>query len=114
MTRKTGTGTITGCLKGLVEMVLFSSLGSTVIMISVMQGLVVDLVYGTLKGNSVWPYLSGGLSSMSNVAVLQLLLMSRTPSWFFAIMYVSAFILGILFLGLIGVRVTRTVSRMNL
>ncbi len=53
MIRKTGTGTITGCLKGLVEMVLFSPHGSTVIMIRVIQGIVVDLVYGTLKGNPV-------------------------------------------------------------
>ena len=114
LTGKTGTGTVTGILKGLVEMTLFSSHGATVIIISTLQGMIVDVVYGLLKENRYSIYIAGGLSSMSNVAVIQFLLLFSFPSSVFAVMYASAFISGVLFSGLIGVRVKNIVSRMNL
>jgi ABC-type thiamin/hydroxymethylpyrimidine transport system permease subunit len=114
LTGKTGTGTVTGILKGLVEMTLFSSHGVTVIIISTLQGMIVDVVYRLLKDNKYSIYIAGGLSSMSNVAVLQFLLLFSFPSSVFAVMYVSAFISGVFFSGLIGVRVKDIVSRMNL
>ena len=86
LTGKTGTGTVTGILKGLVEMTLFSSHGVTVIIISTLQGMIIDVVYGLLKGNRC----------------------AR------ARMYASAFISGVFFSGLIGVRVKKIVSKMNL
>lgn len=114
LTGKTGAGTVTGILKGLVEMTLFSSHGGTVIIISTLQGIIVDVVYGLLKDNRFSIYLAGGLSSMSNVAVLQFLLMFSFPSSVFTIMYASAFISGVFFSGLIGVRAKNIVSKMNL
>ena len=114
LTRKTGTGTITGILKGLVEMTLFSSHGSIVIIISALQGLVADAVYGVLKENRFSIYIAGGLSSMSNVVIIQFLLMFSFPSWVFAIMYTSAFISGVLFSGLIGVRAIKIIKKMQI
>jgi len=114
LTGKTGTGTVTGILKGLVEMTLFSSHGATVIIISTLQGMIVDVVYGLLKENRYSIYIAGGLSSMSNVAVIQFFLLFSFPSSVFAVMYASAFISGVFFSGLIGVRVKKIVSRMNL
>ena len=114
LTGKTGTGTVTGVLKGLVEMTLFSSHGVTVIIISTLQGIIVDLVYALLKENRFSIYVAGGLSSMSNVAVLQFLLLYSFPGSVFAVMYASAFISGVFFSGLIGVKVKEIVSRMNL
>jgi hypothetical protein len=118
LTGKTGTGTVTGILKGLVEMTLFSSHGVTVIIIiiiiSTLQGIIVDVVYGLLKDKRFTIYIAGGLSSMSNVAILQFLLLFSFPSSVFAVMYTSAFISGVFFSGLIGVRVKDIVSRMNL
>jgi ABC-type thiamin/hydroxymethylpyrimidine transport system permease subunit len=114
LTGKTGTGTVTGILKGLVEMTLFSSHGVTVIIISTLQGIIVDVVYGLLKDKRFTIYIAGGLSSMSNVAILQFLLLFSFPSSVFAVMYTSAFISGVFFSGLIGVRVKDIVSRMKL
>jgi ABC-type thiamin/hydroxymethylpyrimidine transport system permease subunit len=114
LTGKAGAGTVTGILKGLVEMTLFSSHGVTVIIISALQGIIVDVVYKLLKGNRFSIYIAGGLSSMSNVAVLQFLLLFSFPWSVFAVMYTSAFISGVFFSGLIGVRVKAIVSRMNL
>ena len=114
LTGKAGAGTVTGILKGLVEMTLFSSHGATVIIISTLQGIIVDLVYRLLKDNRFSFYIAGGLSSMSNVAVIQFLLLFSFPWSVFAVMYASAFISGVFFSGLIGVRVKEIVSRMNL
>lgn len=114
LTGKAGTGTVTGILKGLVEMTLFSSHGVTVIIISTLQGIIVDVVYRLLKDNRFSIYIAGGLSSMSNVAVIQFLLLFSFPGSVFAVMYASAFISGVFFSGLIGARVKETVSRMNL
>ena len=114
LTGRTGTGTVTGILKGLVEMTLFSSHGVTVIIISTLQGIIVDAVYGLLKDNRYSFYIAGGLSSMSNVAVLQFLLLFSFPGSVFAVMYASAFISGVFFSGLIGVRVKEIVSKMNM
>jgi ABC-type thiamin/hydroxymethylpyrimidine transport system permease subunit len=114
LTGKAGAGTVTGILKGLVEMTLFSSHGATVIIISTLQGIIVDLVYRLLKDNRFSIYIAGGLSSMSNVAVIQFLLLFSFPGSVFAVMYASAFISGVFFSGLIGVRVKEIVSRMNL
>jgi len=114
LTGKAGAGTVTGILKGLVEMTLFSSHGATVIIISTLQGIIVDLVYRLLKDNRFSIYIAGGLSSMSNVAVIQFLLLFSFPWSVFAVMYASAFISGVFFSGLIGVRVKEIVSRMNL
>ena len=114
MTGKAGTGIATGVLKGLVEMTLFSSHGVTVIIISTLQGMVVDAVYWLLKDNRYSIYIAGGLSSMSNVAILQFLLLFSFPWSVFAVMYASAFVSGVFFSGLIGVRVKEIVSKMNL
>ncbi len=106
-----GSGTMTGILKGLVEMALFSYHGVQVILISAVEGAVVDLVLLPFTNIDVKSlYLSGGLASASNVAVLQFVLRLPLPTFVYAFMYLASFISGLFFAGQIAKIVHKIVS----
>jgi len=106
LVRKTGSGTITGVLKGLIELVLFSFHGIFVLLISTIEGMIVDTVFIiSRRTNTPWIYLAGGLSSASNVAILQLLLLPRLPTVILAFMYLTSFVSGLVFGGYLSKRV---------
>ncbi len=77
---KTGAGTVTGALKGFVELLSGNTHGVLVLLVDVIAGLLVDLgflpfpVMSTGKRNAKLPayILAGGLASASNVFVFQL------------------------------------------
>ncbi|MBN2334211.1 ECF transporter S component [Candidatus Bathyarchaeota archaeon] len=111
LVRRRGTATVAAVLKGLLEAILFSFHGFTVIAMSGVQGLVLDLTltifgYGSLPGLM----LGCGLSALSNVAYLQFFLGMNMPQWVFTYMYVSAFISGAALGGYLAHRLHRMVK----
>ena len=115
LVRKTGSGTMTGVLKGLVEAFLFSYHGVFVFIMSALEGLMVDLVFavfGRKKPSSI--YLVGGLSSASNVSVTQFIIAPQLPLFVFAFMYIASFISGLFFAGYLGKHVLDIISSSSL
>ena len=74
LTRKQGAGTITGLLKGGVELLTGNTHGLLVVLVDIVAGLLVDLGFLPFrKKDSLVAYcLAGGLASASNVFVFQL------------------------------------------
>lgn len=103
---KRGVGTAGGLLKGFVEFLTGSTHGIVVVLVSVIQGAIVDLG-ATLGGRPspagpgaklVW-WLSAGVSSASNVLALQFLYFSGAPAIYLFLITVLAFCSGIIFGG---------------
>lgn len=102
---------MTGVLKGVVEMVFFSYHGIQVVLISAVEGAVIDLILLPLDRNDARSIcLAGGLSSASNVAVLQLVLRLPLPSSVYCVMYIASFMSGTVIAGYLGKRVLEIVS----
>jgi energy-coupling factor transport system substrate-specific component len=112
LVEKRGAASMTGVLKGLVEMTLFSYHGILVLLISAVEGFVVEIALIALdKDDSKTICVASGLSSASNVAVLQFVAMLPLPWAIFTSMYLASFVSGVVFAGLLGVRVIEGVSR---
>ena len=112
LVRRRGTAAATGTVKGLVEAVLFSFHGFSVIIMSGVQGLVLDAAtiffgYDTRTGLCV----ACGLSATSNVAYLQFFLRLGFPMEVFTLMYILAFASGAVFGGYIGDTVYQMVQK---
>ncbi|HHX44658.1 MAG TPA: hypothetical protein GX714_11840 [Chloroflexi bacterium] len=76
LTRKDGAGTVTGCLKGGVELLSGNTHGVIVLLVDVAAGLLVDWVFFLIRDQgraSRWGHaLAGGVAAASNVFVFQL------------------------------------------
>ncbi|MBS7638400.1 ECF transporter S component, partial [Candidatus Bathyarchaeota archaeon] len=95
LTRKIGSGTLTGLLKGLVEFFMLSFHGALVVVISLVEGLIADLVFTAIrKINTVSLCLAGALSSSSNVFIVKYIIVPSLPLSIFTLMYVISFISG--------------------
>ncbi|MFO8109767.1 MAG: ECF transporter S component [Thermoplasmata archaeon] len=83
ITRKKGVGTATGMLKGLVELFLGGTHGVVIVVVSLIQGLLVDAVLfndSTKEKRGLVPYsMAGGVSAASNVFVFQVFFFSGVP-----------------------------------
>ena len=111
LVRRKGAGTMTGIIKGLVEMCLFSYHGIFVLIISTVEGLVVDIVLALLRRvNTRSLCLAGGLSSASNVSMTQFMIAPWLPLFVFAFMYLVSFVSGLFFAGYLGKRVLDIIS----
>ncbi|MEM3056765.1 MAG: ECF transporter S component, partial [Candidatus Bathyarchaeia archaeon] len=105
LTRKVGSGTLTGFLKGLVELFMLSFHGVLVVLISLVEGLIVDLFFTAIrKINTVSLCLAGALSSSSNVFIVKYIVVPSLPLSIFALMYFISFISGFFFAGYVGRR----------
>ncbi len=103
LVRRRGAAAATGAVKGLVEAVLFSFHGFSVIMMSGVQGLVLDAAAMFFGYDSRIGLCVGcGLSAASNVAYLQFFLMLGFPWEVFTLMYALAFVSGAVFGGYLG------------
>jgi ABC-type thiamin/hydroxymethylpyrimidine transport system permease subunit len=99
-------GTMTGALKGLVELFLSSHLGIFVFLVSLIEGVVVDLTFIVFrKWENLSIYIAGGFSSASNIFVLQTLLLPELPLYIIILMYMASFASGSLFGGYLVKRV---------
>jgi len=105
LVKKTGSSTIAGILKGLIEVTLFSYHGILVLLISTAQGVTMDLVLAALGRKNVFSLcLASGLSSSSNVIVLKLTFLRHLPLPLFFSMYAFSFVSGVLFAGYLAKR----------
>jgi ABC-type thiamin/hydroxymethylpyrimidine transport system permease subunit len=89
ITRRKGAGTVTGFLKGVVELFTGSTHGVVIVVVSLVQGLIVDLVLFSNKAKERRDYISfsaaGGLSAATNVIVFQVLFFAGVP-WILILM----------------------------
>ena len=95
--RKPGVATITGLVKGLVEAVLFSFHGLPVIVMSGVQGFIIDIFFQIFWYDSkIGSALACGVSALSNVLFIQLFLGMPFPASVYSLMYILSFISGVL------------------
>jgi len=103
---KRGVGAAGGLLKGMIEMFTGSTHGIVIVIISLIQGIIVDIgasAAGTsdnLNGNSrfIW-WIGAGFSSAANVIVLQLFYFTGAPFLYIFVISILAFCSGIIFAG---------------
>ncbi len=105
-----GSATVAGALKGLIEAWLFSHLGPFSFIVSLVEGAVVDVVFALLKKNRGFSvYVAGGLSSASNLLVVQLFFLPPLPFLIYALAYFAAFLSGLLFGGYLTTKVMKVI-----
>jgi len=99
--KKTGAGTITGILKGVVELLTGSTHGIVIVIVSAIQGAVYDAGMFGVKNKDNLPasYLSAGAAAASNVFVFQLLYLAAVPIEYIFLISILAFSSGIIFGG---------------
>ena len=110
LTRKTSAATLTGAVKGLVELSLFSFHGVQVLPISIVEGIAVDLVLSAPgRPSSARVAVAGGLSASSNVLVLWLLLLQGLSPLVIVFMWLLSLVSGVV-VGCFGEYVSRRVA----
>jgi energy-coupling factor transport system substrate-specific component len=116
LTRKTGTGTLTGVLKGAVELLSGNSHGVIILLVDIVAGLFVDFGFLIFKNkNRFLAYLlAGGLASASNVLVFQLF--STLPGNILAlgailVLFLVAMVSGFLFGGLLPMLLIKPLNK---
>ena len=103
LVHRPGAATATGLLKGVIELFTGSSHGVVIVLVSVVQGLLVDLVLLVTKRSNLSSYLlAGGISAASNVFVFQALYFSGAHSGYLLFIGGLAFISGVLLAGSFG------------
>ncbi|MGI6066081.1 MAG: ECF transporter S component [Bacillota bacterium] len=101
--KRPGTATAAGLLKGVIELLTGSTHGVAIIMVSFIQGLLVDVVLLITRRHNLPSYmLAGGISAASNVFALQLLYFTGAPIAYIILISLIAFISGVLFAGSFG------------
>ncbi len=116
LTRKQGAGTITGVLKGAVELFSGNTHGLLVVLVDVVAGVLVDLSLLPFRKKDHWlTYaVAGGLAAASNVFVFQLFAAVPADMLAFGIIgliTLVAFFSGILFAGVLGYGLLTTLRR---
>lgn len=114
--QKPGTGTVTGIIKGFVELLTGNTHGLLVLLIDIIAGVLVDLGFLPFKNkNRLSAYLlAGGLAAASNVFVFQLF--AALPAEIIAygaliLVGVVAFVSGALFGGVLGYLLVNSLRR---
>ena len=103
---KRGVGTAGGYLKGMIELFTGSTHGIVIVVVSLIQGFVVDIAAST-AGNTENPkdssritwWIGAGVASAVNVIVLQLFYFTGAPFLYIFVISVLAFCSGIIFAG---------------
>jgi ABC-type thiamin/hydroxymethylpyrimidine transport system permease subunit len=105
-----GSATAAGASKGLIEASLFSHLGVFSFAVSLTEGVVVDFVFVLLKKNHAFSvYAAGGLSSASNLLIVQLFFLPSLPILIYVSAYFAAFLSGLLFGGYLTTKVLKVI-----
>jgi len=103
---KHGVGTAGGILKGMIELFTGSTHGIVIVLVSVVQGLVVDFAAFTAGNNEnpsestsiIW-WLGAGFASATNVIVFQIFYFTGAPIIYILVITILAFCSGIIFAG---------------
>lgn len=103
LVRKPGAGTIAGILKGVIEFLAGSPHGVIIIVVSLTQGIMVDLVLLLLRRYSLASLMiAGALATATNVIVFQMLFFSGAPLVYIVAIAGVAAISGMLLAGSFG------------
>ena len=102
--KKPGAAVMTGALKGLAEPVFLSYHVLPVIVMSALQGAIIDLVLYVMGYGTTAILLGCGLSASSNMVFIQFFLGKPFPLRVYVFMYVLSFTLGAIFGGYSGER----------
>jgi len=101
ITKKKGVGTVTGVLKGVIELFMGSTHGVVIVVVSAVQGLLADVFLFSDKAKAeraVVPFaIAAGISSAANVIVFQLFFFSGVPLILIAMLCMLAGASGIIF-----------------
>ena len=107
--KKPGSAVMTGSVKGLSEAVFLSYHGVPVIVMSVLQGAIIDLVLYVMGYGTTAIILGCGLSAASNVVLIQFFLGKPFPLSVYVFMYVLSFTSGAILGGYSGKRLYQMV-----
>lgn len=103
LTRKKGAGTVTGLVKGIIELFMGSTHGIVIVVVSMMQGIIPDMVMfkdSTKSDRNIYAYtFAGGLSAATNVVVFQIFFFAGIPIILIAMLCMLAYASGMIFGG---------------
>lgn len=103
ITRKKGAATATGIVKGVIELFLGGTHGVVIVVVSLIQGVIPDLVlFSDKKKAERSPTLfaiAGGLSSASNVVVFYVFFLAGVPIALMSMLFMLAAASGVIFGG---------------
>lgn len=103
ITRKKGAATVTGLLKGIIELFMGGTHGIVIVAVSLVQGLIPDLVLFRDKSKAdrspTMYAVAGGLSSASNVVVFYSFFLTGVPVVLISMLCMLAAASGIIFGG---------------
>lgn len=104
LVRKPGAATSSGFLKGFIEFFTGSTHGILIVLVSLIQGIIVDIGISAVRNRDSLPLycLVGGFSAASNILVFQLFYFSGAPLLFITLLVILAFASGIIFAGYFG------------
>ncbi len=116
LTKKQGAGTITGILKGAVELFTGNTHGLLILLVDIVAGVLVDLGMLPFRKRDHWlPYaFAGGIASASNIFVFQLF--TAVPAdiltyGVIGLIALVAFVSGVIFAGILGFGLLTTLRR---
>lgn len=116
LTKKQGAGTITGILKGAVELFTGNTHGLLILLVDIVAGVLVDLGMLPFRKRDHWlPYaFAGGIASASNIFVFQLF--TAVPADILTygaigLIALVAFVSGVIFAGILGFALLSTLRR---
>ena len=112
--KKRGAGTVTGIVKGIVELFTGSTHGIVIVVVSSIQGIVADTVLFSNRAKEKREYVSyavaGGLSSAMNVIVFQAFFFAGVPWILIAMLCMLAFASGMIFGGWLSIEMLETIE----
>jgi energy-coupling factor transport system substrate-specific component len=116
LTGKQGVGTVTGILKGVVELLTGNPHGLLVVLVDIVAGVLVDVGFLAFRDKDRLPgyLLAGGLSAFSNVIIFQLFAVLPADILSYGailLLSVVAGLSGVVFAGVLGYTLTRTLRR---
>jgi len=107
ITKRKGAGTVTGLIKGIVELFTGSTHGIVIVAVSLMQGVTADIFLFSDKAKEKRDYttfaIAGAFSSAVNVAVFQVFFFSGVPIILIAMLCMLAGASGMIFGGWLAI-----------
>jgi len=116
LTGKPGAGTVTGILKGFVELLTGNPHGLLVVLVDIVAGILVDVGFVAFRDKDRLPgyLLAGGLASLSNVIIFQVFAVLPADILSYGailLLSVVAGLSGVVFAGFLGHTLMRTLRR---
>ncbi|MBN1677584.1 MAG: ECF transporter S component [Candidatus Thermoplasmatota archaeon] len=115
ITKKKGVGTLTGVLKGVIELFMGSMHGVVIVVVSAVQGLLADLFLFSDKAKAergiVSFTMAAGVSAASNVIVLQLFFFSGVPLILILMLCMLAGASGVIFGGGLAIEMIESLEQ---